>query len=212
MIIQLEYYISQHCQQIALNRAITFAFKYKTSAFVTGKCRLKVKSAGGTYQDGVSMVIDGVFSNMCIGKKGRSFHESWTAGLSLSVVQWLLTVIYEGTHAYMQMTSNTSDHVKNLARSSINHLNFYCIKQIDFIFPCCVIMVIIFATQLRLLVFQILFYQYVKEGIIWHLFWGGSEIIKKYLFLVLVHQYHFHCCYLMMKLLSLFNHTTEDIG
>ena len=30
-------------------------YKYKTSAFVTGKCRFKVKSAGGTCQDGVKM-------------------------------------------------------------------------------------------------------------------------------------------------------------
>ena len=29
-----------------------FVYTYKTSAFITGKCRLKVKSAGGTYQDG----------------------------------------------------------------------------------------------------------------------------------------------------------------
>ena len=40
-------------------------YKYKTSAFVTGKCRLKVKSAGGTCHDGVNMEskwrIDGVF-------------------------------------------------------------------------------------------------------------------------------------------------------
>ena len=32
-----------------------FIYKYKTSAFVTGKCRLKVKIAGGTCQDGVFM-------------------------------------------------------------------------------------------------------------------------------------------------------------
>ena len=35
---------------------------------------------------------------------------------------------------------STSDHVselaKNLTRSSINNLNFYCMKQIDYIFPC----------------------------------------------------------------------------
>ena len=56
----------------------------KTSAFVTGKCRLKVKSAGGTCQDDVNMAskwrIDGVFSDMRIEKKGTSFHESWTSG------------------------------------------------------------------------------------------------------------------------------------
>ena len=32
-----------------------FVQKYKTSAFVTGKYRLKVKSAEGTYQDGVNI-------------------------------------------------------------------------------------------------------------------------------------------------------------
>ena len=38
---------------------------------------------------------------------------------------------------------STSDHVSRLVfllsypqNSSINHLNFYCIKQIDYIFPC----------------------------------------------------------------------------
>ena len=63
-----------------------FVFKYKnvsrTSAFVTGKCRIKVKSAGGTCQDGVNMAskwrIDGVFSDMRIEKKGTNFHESRT--------------------------------------------------------------------------------------------------------------------------------------
>ena len=34
-------------------------YKYKTSAFVTGKCRLKVKSAGGTSQDGIKMAYFG---------------------------------------------------------------------------------------------------------------------------------------------------------
>ena len=32
-----------------------FVYKYNTSDFVTGKCRLKVKRAGRTYQDGVNM-------------------------------------------------------------------------------------------------------------------------------------------------------------
>ena len=51
---------------------------------------------------------------------------------------WLLTVIYWRTHA--QMTSNPRQRTcfsffvpQNF---SINHLNLYCIKQIDYIFPC----------------------------------------------------------------------------
>ena len=47
-------------------------------------------------------------------------------------------------HTHTQMVSNsTSDHVSWLVflfscpqNPSINHLNFYCIKQIDYIFPC----------------------------------------------------------------------------
>ena len=56
------------------------------SAFVTGKCRFKVKSAGETCQDGVYMAskwrIDGVFSDMRIDEMGTSFHESRTSGTS----------------------------------------------------------------------------------------------------------------------------------
>ena len=54
--------------------------KYKTSAFVTGKCRLKVKSAGGTSQDGVKMAYWWRILDMRIEEKGTSFHESWTSG------------------------------------------------------------------------------------------------------------------------------------
>ena len=59
------------------------SYKYKTSAFVTGKCRLKVKSAGGTCQDGGNMAYDGVFSDMRIEEKWTGFHESWTSGWCL---------------------------------------------------------------------------------------------------------------------------------
>ena len=52
----------------------------KTSAFVTGKCRFKGKSAGGTCQDGASKWrIDGVFPDMRIEEMGTSFHESRTS-------------------------------------------------------------------------------------------------------------------------------------
>ena len=46
-------------------------------AFVTGKSRLKVKSAGCIAS--ISR-IDGVFSDMRIEKKETSFHERWTSG------------------------------------------------------------------------------------------------------------------------------------
>ena len=52
-------------------------YKYKTSAFVTGKCRLKVKSAGENCQDGVNMAskwrIDGVFWTCALKKRGQVF-------------------------------------------------------------------------------------------------------------------------------------------
>ena len=47
-----------------------FIYKYKTSAFVTGKCRLKVKIAGGTCQDGVNMVY---FRTCALKEKGDKF-------------------------------------------------------------------------------------------------------------------------------------------
>ena len=47
---------------------------------VTGKCRLNVKSAGGTSQDGVNMASKWDILDMCIEEKGTSFHESWSAG------------------------------------------------------------------------------------------------------------------------------------
>ena len=53
-----------------------FLYKHKMSAFVTGKCRLKVKSAWG---DLTGWHQNGVFSNMRIEKNGTSFHESWTS-------------------------------------------------------------------------------------------------------------------------------------
>ena len=47
----------------------------KTSAFVTGKCRFKAKSARGTCQDGVKMAskwcIGGIFSDMRIKKRNK---------------------------------------------------------------------------------------------------------------------------------------------
>ena len=47
------------------------------AAFVTGKCRLKVKSAGETCQCGVNMVskwrIDGVFWTYALKKRGQIF-------------------------------------------------------------------------------------------------------------------------------------------
>ena len=54
---------------------------------------------------------------------------------------WLLTVIYQRTHT--DGVKSTSNHVSRLvflfscpSNPSINHLNFYCIKQIEYIFPC----------------------------------------------------------------------------
>ena len=55
-------------------------YKYKTSAFVTGKCHLKVKSAGGTSQDGVNMASKWRILDMRIEEMGTSFHESQTSG------------------------------------------------------------------------------------------------------------------------------------
>ena len=50
-------------------------YKYKTSAFVTGKCHLKVKSAGGTCQDGVNMVSKWrIFGHAHWKKNGTSFN------------------------------------------------------------------------------------------------------------------------------------------
>ena len=63
-------------------------------------------------------------------------------------ITWLLCAfslvvdqILEDTHT--DGVKSTSDHVSRLVsifscppNPSINHLNFYCIKQIDYIFPC----------------------------------------------------------------------------
>ena len=55
-------------------------YNYKTSAFVTGKCRLKVKSAGETCQDGVKMAYWCRILDMRIG--GQVFTR---VGLSITV-------------------------------------------------------------------------------------------------------------------------------
>ena len=59
------------------------SYKYKTAAFVTGKCRLKVKSGGRTSQDGVKMAYWWRILDIRIEEKGTSFHESRTSGWSL---------------------------------------------------------------------------------------------------------------------------------
>ena len=55
-------------------------YKYKTPPFVTGKRLLKVKSAGGTSQDGVNIAYWWHILDMRIEEKGTSFHESRNSG------------------------------------------------------------------------------------------------------------------------------------
>ena len=71
-----------------------FVHKYKTPTFVTGKCRLKVKNAGGTYQDGVKWRIDGEFWNMRIEKKGRNFSLELYSGFILFLVYLFILFLF----------------------------------------------------------------------------------------------------------------------
>ena len=63
-------------------RVLLEPYKYKTSAFATSKCRLKVKSAGELARMASKWRIDGVFWTSAL-KKGTSFHENRTSGQSL---------------------------------------------------------------------------------------------------------------------------------
>ena len=82
------------------------------------------------------------------------WYASWLASSIYTIIPyytitWLLCAfslvvdrdLLKDTHT--DGVKSTSDHVSRLVflfscpkNSSINHLNFYCIKQIDYIFPC----------------------------------------------------------------------------
>ena len=71
--------------------------------------------------------IDGVFSDMRIEEMG-------TSGKSLFCVLTHHSLIVHKTSNHVQIeVCFLFSCPENL---SINHLNFYCIKQIDYIFPC----------------------------------------------------------------------------
>ena len=71
-------------------------YKYKTSAFVTNKCHLKVKSAGGTSQDGV-------FWTCALEKWGQVF----TRVRLLVNLYWLRPTLYTQTQTFWSKLSHS---------------------------------------------------------------------------------------------------------
>ena len=66
-----------------------FVYKFKTSAFVTGKCHLKVKSAGGT------CVLMAYFGH-AHWRKGDKFSRESNFLVNLYSVLWWITTAYSG--------------------------------------------------------------------------------------------------------------------